>query len=58
MVEPASWQYADIVKHVDEATLLEHGQRLNNKLWAEFARGGQLPDKGKIEPGVVEWWQA
>ncbi|WP_447893843.1 carboxylesterase family protein [Vreelandella sp. GE22] len=55
--EPANWQYADIVKHVDETTLLEHGQRLR-KLWADFARDGRLPDKGRVEPGIVEWWQA
>ncbi|MGP9567108.1 hypothetical protein ACT3RP_06625 [Halomonas sp. AOP5-B2-8] len=34
--EPASWHHADIVKDVDEAILLEHGQRLR-ALWADFA---------------------
>lgn len=55
--EPASWQHADIVKGVDEATLLEHGQRLR-ALWADFARTGQLPPTGKLEPNMLEWWQA
>ncbi|WP_221885447.1 carboxylesterase family protein [Vreelandella populi] len=55
--EPASWQYADLVKHVDEATLLEHGQRLR-ALWADFARDGQLPPTGQLEPQIVQWWQA
>lgn len=55
--EPASWQYADIVKDVDETTLLEHGQRLR-ALWADFARTGQLPPTGKLEPNILEWWQA
>ncbi|MFB9869168.1 carboxylesterase family protein [Vreelandella sulfidaeris] len=54
--EPASWQYADLVKDVDEPTLLEHGQRLR-KLWADFARNEQLPSKGRVEPGIVVWWQ-
>lgn len=54
--EPASWQYADIVKDVDEATLLKHGQRLR-KLWADFARDGQLPPTGQLEPQIVAWWQ-
>ncbi|WP_447553556.1 carboxylesterase family protein [Vreelandella sp. EE22] len=54
--EPESWQYADIVKHVDEATLLEHGQRLRG-LWADFARDGKLPVKGQLEPQIAVWWQ-
>lgn len=55
--EPASWQYADLVKDVDEPTLLAHGQRLR-QLWADFARNGQLPASGQLEPQIVEWWQA
>lgn len=55
--EPASWHYADLVKDVDEATLLEHGQRLR-WLWADFARNGQLPATGQLEPQIVKWWQA
>mgnify|MGYP003668730210 CR=1 FL=1 len=55
--EPASWQYADLVKDVDEPTLLEHGQRLR-ALWADFARNGQLPASGQLEPQIVKWWQA
>ena len=39
--EPSSWQHADLVKGVDEATLLEHGQPMR-ALWADFARTGQL----------------
>ncbi|MBP5981753.1 MAG: carboxylesterase/lipase family protein [Halomonas sp.] len=55
--EPASWQYADIVKGVDKTDLLEHGQRLR-ALWADFARDGQLPPNGQIKPQIVQWWQA
>ncbi|MDC6668377.1 hypothetical protein OEZ84_26970, partial [Leclercia adecarboxylata] len=55
--EPASWQHADIVKGVDEATLLEHGQRLR-ALWVDFARNGKLTATGQLEPQIVEWWQA
>lgn len=55
--EPASWQYADLVKHVDEATLLEHGKRLR-ELWGNFARDGKLPPTGQLEPQIMEWWQA
>ncbi|CAM3573039.1 carboxylesterase family protein [Halomonas sp. FME1] len=54
--EPSSWQHADLVKGVDEATLLEHGQRMR-ALWADFARTGQLPATGHIEPQVLEWWK-
>ncbi|MBZ5488074.1 carboxylesterase/lipase family protein [Halomonas aquamarina] len=55
--EPGSWQYADLVKHVDEATLLEHGKRLRG-LWAEFARSGQLLATGQVEPQILKWWKA
>lgn len=55
--EPASWQYADLVKGVDEAILLQHGQRLRG-LWADFARNGKLPATGQLEPQIVQWWQA
>ncbi|WP_018918663.1 carboxylesterase family protein [Vreelandella zhanjiangensis] len=55
--DPASWQYADIVKDVDEATLLEHGKRLR-ALWADFARNGHLPASGQLEPQIAEWWAA
>ncbi|MGO3057375.1 carboxylesterase family protein [Halomonas sp. AOP43-A1-21] len=55
--EPASWQYADIVKDVEQTDLLEHGQRLR-ELWADFARNGQLPPTGQLEPQIVQWWQA
>ena len=54
--EPFSWQHADLVKGVDEATLLEHGQRMR-ELWADFARNGQLAATGHIEPQVLEWWE-
>ncbi|CAO1666344.1 Carboxylic ester hydrolase [Halomonas sp. NYA30] len=54
--EPSSWQHADLVKGVDETTLLEHGQRMR-ALWADFARNGQLPATGHIEPQVLEWWE-
>ncbi|MEL7965808.1 carboxylesterase family protein [Vreelandella neptunia] len=54
--EPSSWQHADLVKGVDEATLLEHGQPMR-ALWADFARTGQLPATGNIEPQVLEWWE-
>ncbi|MEA2120540.1 carboxylesterase family protein [Halovibrio sp. HP20-50] len=57
LAEPASWQHADLVKDVDEATLLEHGQRLR-AIWADFARNGRLPPAGQLEPQIVEWWQA
>lgn len=57
LAEPANWQYADLVKDVDDATLLEQGQRLR-ALWADFARDGQLPPTGQLEPQIVEWWQA
>lgn len=55
--KPGSWQYADLVKGVDEAILFEHGQRLR-ALWADFARNGQLPPAGQLEPQIVAWWQA
>ncbi|PRY63513.1 para-nitrobenzyl esterase [Vreelandella songnenensis] len=55
--EPESWQYADLIKHVDETTLLEHGQRLRG-LWTEFARSGQLPASGQVEPQILQWWKA
>lgn len=54
--EPASWHQADLVKGVDEATLLEDGQRMR-ALWADFARNGQLAASGHIEPQVLEWWE-
>lgn len=55
--EPESWQYADIVNDIDGTTLRDHGQRMR-KLWADFARSGQLSKRGQLEPGIVEWWQA
>tara|TARA_R110000851_G_scaffold10173_1_gene37002 strand:- start:1966 stop:2166 length:201 start_codon:yes stop_codon:yes gene_type:complete len=45
-----------LVKGVDEATLLEHGQPMR-ALWADFARTGQLPATGHIGPQVLEWWE-
>ncbi|MFG6666979.1 carboxylesterase family protein [Halomonas sp. HNIBRBA4712] len=53
--EPPSWRDADIVKGVEQDELHACGQRLR-KLWADFARGGRLPEKGHREPGIAEWW--
>lgn len=55
--EPESWRDADIVKGVEAGELHECGPRLR-ALWADFAREGRLPEKGRVEPGIVAWWQA
>lgn len=54
--EPESWREADIVKGVAAEELREQGSRLR-KLWAEFARGGELSHAGQVE-SVIEWWKA
>ncbi|UYF98869.1 carboxylesterase family protein [Halomonas sp. GD1P12] len=55
--EQASWRDADIVKGVEESELHQCGQRLRT-LWADFARGGQLAEKGELAPGILAWWKA